>query len=343
MRPSIAVFGAGLIGQAHIRRVTAQARLAAIVDPAPAARALANEHGAPWFPDPESYLSGHRPDGAIIATPNRLHEAHGLACAASGIPMLVEKPITADTAGAARLVDAAEKAGVPLLVGHHRRHNPLIDAARAAIASGRLGDIVAVTAQFWLYKPDVYFEQGWRRMPGAGPVFINLIHDVDLLRFLCGEVSQVMAIESNATRGFDVEDTTAILMRFVNGALGTVTASDTIVAPWSWEFTAGENPAYPHVPIQAYKIGGTDASLSIPDLTLWRHTTMKGWWEPMVSETLPYAAADPLDRQMAHFVDVIAGRAVPLVSGREALRTLALVEAIKHAAETGVVQPLNPG
>ena len=73
---------------------------------------------------------------------------------------------------------------------------------------------------------------------------MNLIHDMDLLRHLCGEVTSVQAFESNAARGIR-EDSAVILLRFANGALGTVTVSDTIVAPWSWELTTGgENPAY---------------------------------------------------------------------------------------------------
>ena len=73
----------------------------------------------------------------------------------------------------------------------------------------------------WL-KPDSYYEQAWRRQPGAGPVLINLIHDIDLLRFLIGEVDSVQAITSNAVRGFEVEDTAAVIMRFACGALATL-------------------------------------------------------------------------------------------------------------------------
>ena len=91
-----------------------------------------------------------------------------------------------------------------------------------------------MNAQFWLYKPEDYFDVEWRRKPGAGPVFINLIHDLDLLRHFCGEVVRVQAMESRRARGFEVEDTAALLMEVANGALGAVTVSDTVVAPWSW-------------------------------------------------------------------------------------------------------------
>lgn len=331
----IAVIGAGLIGRKHVALVAAEAALDAIVDPSEAAHALAEEHGVPWYPDLAEWLSDTRAAGAVIATPNQLHVDQGLACIEAGMPVLIEKPIADTSEGAAKLVEASDRTGVPVLVGHHRRHNPLIAAAKSALEAGRIGRTVAVQAQFWLMKPDDYFAPDWRREPGAGPVFINLIHDIDLLRHLCGEVVRVQAKESNKTRGFDVEDTAVLILEFENGALGTVSVSDAVPAPWSWELTAAENPAYPAVKTQCYTIGGTRASLSIPDLRLWHYEGPRGWWEPLSSDVLRPENADPLVRQLAHFADVIRGNADPLVSGREGLRTLRLIEAIKRAAASG--------
>lgn len=339
-KPRIAVAGAGLIGKKHIELVSKLAEIAAIVDPAPAAESVAQSYGAPWFPDMNQYLDHARPDGVIVATPNQLHVEHGLACIEAGIPILIEKPIADNAAGAETLVSASEAAGVPILVGHHRRHNPLITAAREAIEGGKLGKIVSIHAQFWLYKPDDYFDVDWRKKEGAGPVFINLIHDVDLLRHLCGEVVSVQAIDSRRVRGHDVEDTAVILLEFDNGALGTVTVSDTIVAPWSWELASGENPAYPHTETSCYTIGGSKGSLSIPDLTLWFHPGRRSWWEPIERTALPYESQDPLPLQLQHFVDVIQNGAKPLVSGREGLQTLRVVEAIRRAAATRTQQRL---
>lgn len=333
----LAVIGAGLIGARHAEHIAAhpEADLAAIADPAPAGRALAEAKGCPWFADPGEMLAAMRPEGVIVATPNRMHVEHGLACIAAGVPVLVEKPIADDSAAALRLVEAAEQAGVPLLVGHHRRHNPLIRRAKDVIDEGRLGAIVAVHANCWFAKPPEYFEAAWRREPGAGPIFINLIHDIDLLRHLCGEIASVQAQESNALRGNAVEETAVVLLRFASGALGTVTVSDTIAAPWSWELTAGENPAYSHTRESCYQIGGTLASLALPDLTLWRHRNRPDWWEPIGRERLDAEAADPLALQIGNFCGVIRGREAPVVSGREGLTTLRVIEAVKRSARTG--------
>jgi len=340
-RPRITVVGAGLVGRRHAELAARHACLDAIVDPNRAAAKLAESLGAKWFADLDDCLGRDRMDGAIIATPNQLHAANALACLGAGVPVLVEKPIADNTADGARLVEAAGQAGVPLLVGHHRRHNPLVSAAKEALDAGRIGPVTAVNAQFWLYKPDDYYAEAWRRRKGAGPIFINSIHDIDLLRYLCGEIAQVEARRSKVARGLEVEDTAAILLEFASGALGTVSVSDTIVSPWSWEFTAGENPAYPKTDASCYRIGGTRGALSIPDLRLWSQPEGRDWWKPITNETLPFKSADPFARQFAHFLDVIAGCTNPMVSGEDGLRTLGVMEAIVLAAESGCAMVPN--
>ncbi len=333
----VGLAGAGLVGTRHARVILdhPEVILAGIADPSSEAATFAGSIGVTCHDDLAGMLDAGRPDGVIVATPNQLHVEHGLSCVAAGIPMLIEKPIASNAGEAARLVDAAEASGVPILVGHHRRHNPIIAWAKSEIDNGALGRIVAVHGVCWLYKPDGYFDVPWRSQPGAGPVFINLIHDMDLLRLLCGEVARVQAIASSGVRGHAVEDTAAVVLEFASGALGTVTVSDTIVGPHSWELTAAENPAYPVTDASCYTIGGTHGTLELPACRIWHNPGERGWWEPIESATAAPPSQDPLAEQIGHFVRVIRGQDAPLVSGREGLRTLELIEAIKIAAETG--------
>ncbi len=330
----VAVVGAGQIGRRHVEVLARSnsAECCAIVDPV--GETYAAEQGVPWFATLPELLAADKPDGLIIATPNDHHVKAGLQAVSAGIPALIEKPIAESAARAEVLVDAAEAADVPLLIGHHRLHNPIIAAAKAQLDAGRIGRIVAVHGMFWIYKPEGYFDADWRRNPGAGPIFINLIHDIYLLRHLVGEIVSVQALQSNAVRGFDVEDTAAVLLQFENGAVGTVTISDTIVSPWSWELSAAENPDYPPMGQNSYQIGGTEGALEIPRGRVWAQEKL-GWFDPMSVADYPVEMSDPLDVQLAHFCDVIAGRALPLVTGREAVKSLRVVEAVKQAAETG--------
>lgn len=333
----IAVAGAGLVGKRHVEAIErcGAAIVSAIADPDPAARDFATDNDCKWYPSITDLLAGDPPDGVVIATPNQMHVENGLQCVRAGIAILVEKPI-ADTAhSASRLVVEAARLAVPVLVGHHRRHNPLIRAARAQIESGAIGDVVAVHATCWLYKPDDYFKVGWRTQPGAGPVFINLIHDIDLLRYLVGEIVSVQAAESSHSRNRNVEDTAAIIVKFASGALGTITVSDNIVAPWSWELTAAENPAYPVTDETCYFFGGTRGSLEIPKGKIWTQDSERSWWQPINQTSYDTEPRDPLDEQIDHFCKVIGGTEQPVVSGLEGLKSLQVIEAIKQSARDG--------
>ena len=333
----IAVLGAGMMGRRHAEIIAGDpgVRLAGLADPSSAGRDLAATLGTPWHPSLADLLAADRPDGILIATPNTLHAQQALDCIAAGIPVLVEKPIATDPGDARRVVAAAAQAGVPLLVGHHRRHNPIIEAAKSAIDAGRIGRVVAVNALVWLMKPAPYFDAEWRRMPGAGPILTNLIHDIDLLRHFCGDVTTVQAVASSQIRGHAVEDTAAIVVTFASGALGTLSVSDTAVGPWSWELTAAENPDYPATGQSCYMIAGTEGALEVPTLRLWRNPGPTGWHQPLAPETLSAAPQDPLLRQILHFADVIGGTARPLVTGGDGAAALAVLDAIKTAACSG--------
>ena len=165
----------------------------------------------------------------------------------------------------------------------------------------------------------------------------NLIHDLDLLRYLCGEVRQVQAITSNGVRGFANEDSAAVLLQFEGGALGSLTGSDAVAAPWSWELDSGENPVYPRQADQpCYLLAGTCGALSIPQLKRWHYREAgAGWHQPLQQVQEHFDAGEALHRQLLHFVQVARGQVQPLVSAADAGRTLALVEAIRQAAESG--------
>jgi predicted dehydrogenase len=336
---NIAVAGAGLIGRAHIKRILEEpeASLAAIIDPAPAARSLAKELDVSYFADLKQALDHARLDGIILATPNKMHVSGALEAISAKIPVLLEKPISDDLHSAGLLVDAAETAKVPILVGHHRRHSPLIKSAKALIESGRLGRLTIVNGLCWFRKPDTDYFDGsgaWRREIGGGPVLINLIHVIDDLRNLCGEIRSVQAATSNAVRNFPVEDTAAIILHFANGALGTLSISDVAAAPWSWEMTAGENKMYPRAAQSCYFIAGTDGALSVPQLEFWHYKTRPHWGEPFAVEKIVAPEQDPLVLQLRHFCEVVRGHAVPLLDSRGGTKTLEATLAVLTAAQS---------
>jgi predicted dehydrogenase len=339
----IAVAGAGVIGQAHIHVINEnrQCALSAIVDPSPAAVALATKLGVPLYKSLEELLAKDRPDGIILATPNSLHVPQALLCVAAEVPILLEKPIATTVQEAQTLVNVVERTGARVLIGHHRAHSPIMAKAKQVVESGQLGQLVAVMGSATFFKPDHYFDEGpWRREVGGGPILINMIHEVHNLRMLCGEIAAVQAFKSHATRGFAVEDTVAISFRFVSGALGSFMLSDTAACARSWEQTSHENKAYPSYDDEdCYVISGTNGSLSVPTMRIktYPEKQARSWWKPFEVGTVGMVREDPLSRQIAHFVQVVRGQVPPLVTARDGLNNLRVTEAITRAANTGTV------
>ncbi|QFT29389.1 4-carboxy-2-hydroxymuconate-6-semialdehyde dehydrogenase [Labrenzia sp. THAF82] len=333
----LAIAGFGLVGRRHGDAIatTSGVDLVAVIEPGEAGQKAAADQGLPCFNNIEEFFARSHADGMILATPNSLHVPQAMTCIDYGCPVLVEKPIATTSDDARVLVQHANKKTVPLLVGHHRRHNPLIERAKKTIETGDLGQIRAVQATCWFYKPDHYFETAeWRKKNGAGPIAVNLVHDIDLIRYLCGEIRTVRAVASPSARGFENEDVASALLELENGAIGTVSVSDGIVAPWSWELTSREYPIYPPTSESSYLIGGSRGSLSIPDLRLWHYPGRDpDWWSPLSATALTRDATDPLVNQIKNFADVIAHGAQPLVAGEEGLKSLQVIEAIQYSAE----------
>ena len=336
-RMPVAVLGAGAIGRMHIERISAHPEvcLAGIADPSASARDLAASLGVPWHEDPLALLNQTAAQAVIVATPNATHTPIGLACIARGLPVLVEKPISDTLAHAQQLCDAAQAAGVPLMVGHQRRHNPILQRARELIQGGLLGQAVSATVMATWLKPDDYFDMAWRRQLGGGPVLINMIHDIDALRFLLGEVVSVQAQTSHAVRGFEVEDTASAMLRFANGALCTLNVSDAAVAPWNWDLAAGEAAHYAQQDVDSMFISGTEASLTVPQLRIYRYPGRRGWHQTLTEERTPLHRVDPYVAQLSHLRAVAEGRATPVCSGMDGLRTLQSTLAVHEAARSG--------
>lgn len=341
----IAVIGAGLIGRKHAKLIAAQndCSLAGICDLDPNRRPLAERLAVPFYRDLKELLEQENPEGAIISTPNDSHAAVSEVCARQGVHILVEKPIADNLQDASRIIRAAQQAGTRVLVGHHRRHNPLIGSARSIVQGGDLGDLVGISVLWSLLKPIDYYDVKWRcRRPGGGPTFINLIHELDTLRFICGEIRRVFAQCNSKVRQLEVEDSLTISLTFENGVLGCLLGSDTTPSPWSYEATTHENPYYWHSDENCYYFLGTSGSLSFPRMELWSYAKpdRRGWQHPLRKSCREVAPADPLQLQLEHFCQIIRNQEEPLIDGVDGSRSLAVALAVLESMERQI--PIVP-
>ena len=339
----LAVIGLGLMGSRHmeVARSFGGCDLVGACDLDPSLRAVAERHRVPFFQDIGEMLDLTEPEGVLLATQSAAHVETFEACARRGVHALIEKPVADTTKAALKIADIAEATGTRVLVGHHRRHNPLVRAAHDVVAGGGIGDLLAVSMMWTLMKPDDYFNIGWRSIkPDGGPVLINLVHELDILRYVCGEIDQVYAQGSSKSRGYEVEDSVSISITFHNGAVATILGSDAVSAPWSYEATTGENPLYYNVPENCYYFTGTGGALAFPQMELWKYpdANRRGWQHPMEKSVVAVNRADSLTVQLAHFCDVVRGTQPPLVDALDGARSLSAALAVLQSIATNAPQ-----
>ena len=330
-KTKIAIIGLGVIGKKHLEALgkVKQAELSAVVDTDDNVLEYLDEN-IRFYKTIDELFKKEKVDGVIISTPNNSHLKDALKVIKYKCPILVEKPITTNSIDTLKLIKKSKENKVDVLVGHHRRHNPIIKKALNIMNDNEIGKLRTVHIHCQMYKPDRYFEnKSWSSEHGAGPIFVNLIHDLDLMNYLFGDIKSVFSNIKPSIRGYGNEDVASAILEFKSGLLGTVLLSDSISSPWSWELTSRENDRYPFTGETCYFIGGSKGSLALPNLTIWKHKNEPDWLSPISASKIPYEFSDPLVNQIQHFVEVIKKNTLPLITAETANKSIKVIEAMK--------------
>ncbi|MCS7087934.1 MAG: inositol 2-dehydrogenase [Thermoflexales bacterium] len=228
MTLNIGLIGAGRIGVVHAATITQRipsARLVAVADVnEAAARACAERYNVPFFTaDPQAVIA--RPDvhAVLICSSTDTHAPLIEAAAQAGKPIFCEKPIALDLAAIDRALNAVARAGVPLQIGFNRRFDPNFERLRRAVAEGEIGEphLLHIVSRDPAPPPIEYIKV-------SGGLFLDMaIHDFDMARFLLGseieEVHAIGAVRVDPAIGAAGDiDTAVTLLRFANGAIGTI-------------------------------------------------------------------------------------------------------------------------
>jgi myo-inositol 2-dehydrogenase / D-chiro-inositol 1-dehydrogenase len=225
----VAFFGVGRMGETHLRNVVGisgvKVRVVADLnlEAAEAGRALCGGEAA--VGDMEQALLYPGVDAVVIVTPTNTHAALIELAVNAGKAVFCEKPIALNLAETKRIVDLVREQDVPVQLGFMRRFDPGYTAAKAKIATGQLGKLETFRALSRdTFPPSLKF------LLGSGGLFLDMaVHDLDLARFLVGEVEEVAAwggvlIDDRFAQANDV-DTAVTLLRFQNGVLGVLETS----------------------------------------------------------------------------------------------------------------------
>ena len=334
----VGLIGAGSIGVRHMKAMeeVPEITLVAIADPSPAAVRIGEAQNIPIYPDAGAMLAQGGLDAVIIATPTERHHQDMMLALEARQTVLVEKPITATLAEADEVTRFAEQQGCHVLVGHQRRYYPCAAEARDIIAQGRIGKLMGVTGQWTTRKDDDYYSAAWRRDLKAGPILTNLIHEIDLLRFICGDIATVSAEVTHHDQEFDKEDAVAISMKFVNSAVGTFLLSDRTPTPWTWEMALGESVRFPKTGQNAIRFIGTEGALDFPNLTLWSHADSDGdWHDEIKAEQIKTPFVDAYIAQCRHLCAIVRGTETPIIDARNGSKSLAATLAAASSAASG--------
>ena len=213
MKPvKLAIVGMGMIGRRHLDAIKKSnaAKLIAVVDPDEKVKEIAQRESVKYFSTIDKMLDKIVPEGIIVSTPTELHLIPTILALEAGCHVLVEKPIAATLKDAKEIQEKARVLNRFVLVGHHRRYYEVMQNAKNIISSSVFGKLVGVNGQWTTRKDENYFNPPWRKQSSSGPVLINLIHEIDLLRNVCGEITQVKGFLRGDFRNHAKEDTKSL-------------------------------------------------------------------------------------------------------------------------------------
>lgn len=202
------------------------------------AKEYAARHGVEkWYSDAEELIRDPDVTAVYVATPPASHAAYAIASMRAGKPVYVEKPMASSYEECLEMKRVSEETGVPCFVAYYRRTLPYFLRVKQLIDDRVLGKISNVQIRFAIppYSTDLVRENlPWRvkkEIAGAGYFYDLASHQLDLLDFLLGEITQVEGFAANIAGLYEVEDTVSGVFRFRSGSVGS----------GSWSFVAPEN------------------------------------------------------------------------------------------------------
>ncbi len=306
------VIGVGSMGQNHARVYNEISNLVAVADSnEEQGRKVAERFGVTWYGDYREMLN--LVDAVTIAVPTVLHRVVAEEVATAGVHLLVEKPLAGNVVDAEAIVAAAEVSDVILTVGHIERYNAIIRHAKMCIEKGEWGEILTFSAKRFSNYPS--------RIHDVGVLFDLTIHDVDIISYLAaGDVKTVYAA-GGKSRNKKHEDHINLVMGFEDGKLGlceTNWLTPMKVRELNITTTTGYvnlNYLTQEIEILSSQFGEIDESnLYQPPIEVSEEKTSLKGEEPLASE-------------LVDFLEAIAEKRMPLVTGIEGLRAVQLVEA----------------
>jgi len=336
----VAIIGCGWAGTRHAqawKECRAEIRWAVDLDQRRTAAVAALQKGIRTTTNYRQALEDPEVDAVDICLPHALHAPVAVEAAQAGKHILVEKPLASSLAEADQMIEAAEQAGVVLMVAENVRFNPLFHRIRELLVDGAIGRpaLIQMTREDYLVRSFLE-ERRWfldAEAAAGGIMMSGGIHDFETMRMLIGEIESVQALRARQ-RFLEMEgdDTSIALVRFRDGTIGTLVESFVMKSLMS---AAGAGA-------RLLRIDGDLGSLSVHDGCTIHLFSEREDLLPrgeLREHHLYVPPADTFLLEIEHFCQSIRTGREPITSGRSQRRPLEAVLAAYRSMETG--QPVR--
>jgi UDP-N-acetyl-2-amino-2-deoxyglucuronate dehydrogenase len=346
------ILGCGVIGPHHAKAIAGlqSAELVAVADVVPElAEELAEKNRCSHYASLEEMLSGVDLDAVCVCTPSGMHAEGAITALEAAKHVVIEKPVDVTLEAADRLIEVQRATGGRVAVVSQHRFDAATQAVHEALARGEFGRVTSGSADVRWWRSQSYYDSGgWRgtwELDGGGVLINQAIHSIDLLQWMMGQVVEVTAHTGLlAHERIEVEDTAVAILKFTNGALGSIVAT---------------TAAYPGLTTRIAVHGDRGSAIIDDDELTYFYAAGEGQegeahgvvgGENQAEETMqrygeaasgPGAGADPGSLSMAHrdqiqdFVEAVREGREPLVNLQEGRKPLAIIQGIYESARIG--------
>lgn len=336
---NVGVIGCGKIAQLrHLPEYSGHkhVRVAAVCDRTLArANKIGNAYGAKAYTDYRELLAHEELDAVSVCLPNMLHAPVSIAALEAGKHVLCEKPMATSEAEAVAMIEARNRSGKLLMIGHNQRLMPPHKKAKEILTSGMLGRVITFRTAFGHGGPENWSVEGaggWffqKSKAFVGAMGDLGVHKTDLIRYLLGEeIVEVGAFTGTLQKqNTDVEDNAVCILRTESGVIGTLAAS--------WTYRPSEDNS-----TVLYCEKGTLRLIDNPGYSVIAELHSG---ERILYETGKVAtnAAQTESGVIRSFVDHILSGTDPAISGEEGMKSLKVILAALESSETGKIVRIN--
>ncbi|MEO8956948.1 MAG: Gfo/Idh/MocA family oxidoreductase [Ktedonobacteraceae bacterium] len=337
------IVGCGVIASTHAEAIASlpDAQLVAVADIVPeCAQGLAYKYGARAYTSIQAMLEDETLDVVNICTPSGLHREHACQAMRSGRHVIIEKPMEITLAAIDEMLRVQQEMGVKLTVISQHRFDPAAQQVYTLLQESAFGRLVLGNVLVPWWRSQTYYDSGaWRgtwTLDGGGVLMNQSIHAIDLLQWLMGPVHSLYAYTDRLAHRIETEDVAVAVLRFANGALGTIAA------------TTG---AYPGIATRIELFGDKGSAVIENDALSYLHLARDDQEEVgaygIAATTNPQekqgatAASNPAalsstshTLQIADMIRAIREDGTPLVDGYAARRPVEIILGMYEAART---------